>query len=767
MDSLIFTEIDDRELSIGAAYGQSCRWFLEREEFTDWLDDDATSGHTPFLWVKGKPGSGKSTLMKTVHDWTRANHNAPDRAIISFFFVSRGTNLQRSTVGLYRSLLVQLLTHFEDLQIIFDSRPKRTPGNWTTVFLKALFLQAVRLLRQRQVLVFIDAVDECPIHDIQDMLDLLDDQLADARFDSQIRLKVFLTSRHYPHLSVEHGAVIVLDTEPGHIEDIKGYISRYLRLNNKDLVYSIGDDILRRSAGVFLWAVLVVQILKREDARGKIYSFQSLGAYLDRLPVGLEEIFNELLARTDTDHWQFLCCIRLILFSRVPLSLDEFYWAMNAEHMAVEHMQAWFEMEIDLDVMGRFLIDCCMGLAEVTVTYHVQFVHEVVREYLVSDACLKRFNFDASTTFIGSSHEYLKRKCWNYLQLCRSISISDEIGKTERLTLEENRARSIASMDIPFLGYAVQHVLWHSDKAAHFGLDQVLFLNELDPCTLIPMKAACGTGHTRRASLLYVLVVDGLFDLIKILCCFLPSIDMIGEEYGSPLSAAIQLHRRDIVHVLTSSATLILWEYVSEGLVSLPDGDPHRSLVDTIMEIGGWRLRLEEVILAWAAKYSTAALISHWLSREASLTGFPTILSDFMNALRSERRFENPEYVRSIAQNLTIPDCIMILKDACSTGNERLVRYLAEHCPEACERALRGLGNRPLMDSARNNYARLLRFVLSLQSLATSSRNALYRELLQAAQENHAEDVIQYLQETGVDLYYSSIGTRNTVPIWM
>jgi hypothetical protein len=46
------------------AHAKTCKWLLKKSEYLDWLDIAKLPDHHGFLWMKGKPGTGKSTLMK-------------------------------------------------------------------------------------------------------------------------------------------------------------------------------------------------------------------------------------------------------------------------------------------------------------------------------------------------------------------------------------------------------------------------------------------------------------------------------------------------------------------------------------------------------------------------------------------------------------------------------------------------------------------------------------------------------------------------------
>ena len=99
LDSLFFSEINSRQEQIPEAFKQTCRWIFDTPtdkrrvgdgqlyNFHDWL----RSGKGAY-WISGKPGSGKSTLMKFIVNEERtmqildAEKGNQDLLIISFFF---------------------------------------------------------------------------------------------------------------------------------------------------------------------------------------------------------------------------------------------------------------------------------------------------------------------------------------------------------------------------------------------------------------------------------------------------------------------------------------------------------------------------------------------------------------------------------------------------------------------------------------------------------------------------------------------------------
>ncbi|KAF6814604.1 nacht and ankyrin domain protein [Colletotrichum sojae] len=97
LNSLSFNQIDARQMTIKKAHAQTCKWVLKSSEYLDWLDHSKRKDHYGFLWIKGKPGTGKSTLMKFIS----ANYRKTMRegTLITFFFNARGEQLENRQQG--------------------------------------------------------------------------------------------------------------------------------------------------------------------------------------------------------------------------------------------------------------------------------------------------------------------------------------------------------------------------------------------------------------------------------------------------------------------------------------------------------------------------------------------------------------------------------------------------------------------------------------------------------------------------------------------
>lgn len=98
--SLAFPQMLDRRDNIEPCHTRTCQWILELEKYKSWRSQSCG-----LLWIKGKPGAGKSTLMAFLHDRLKTLRDESQGIRLDFFFTARGTELQRTPLGMFRSLL--------------------------------------------------------------------------------------------------------------------------------------------------------------------------------------------------------------------------------------------------------------------------------------------------------------------------------------------------------------------------------------------------------------------------------------------------------------------------------------------------------------------------------------------------------------------------------------------------------------------------------------------------------------------------------------
>ncbi|RYO85379.1 hypothetical protein DL766_000452 [Monosporascus sp. MC13-8B] len=152
LQSLFFSSMGHREGQIPQRYARTFEWIFKEprqssdghplwHNFSAWLEGDSSQ----IYWITGKPGAGKSTLIKfiarderfqcSLNRWARGA-----RLLIGHYFswIAGAHKLQKSHEGLLRTLLFEILQ--QDNSLV----PRIFPGRW---FLLEIFDGEVDLLQ--------------------------------------------------------------------------------------------------------------------------------------------------------------------------------------------------------------------------------------------------------------------------------------------------------------------------------------------------------------------------------------------------------------------------------------------------------------------------------------------------------------------------------------------------------------------------------------------------------------------------------------------
>ncbi|KAK5688080.1 hypothetical protein LTS10_000058 [Elasticomyces elasticus] len=561
LNSLAFEQMDSRRATIKAAYATTCQWFVKHPAYLAWLDSDQLDQHQGFLWVKGKPGAGKSTLMKFAHAHA-LKKTSKNELLVSFFFNARGEELERSVVGMYRSLLCQLLKGAPGLHNVVDEvEDWKNDGSqnsvWTIDLLRELFVAAVKGLKGRRLDCFIDALDECDEEQVQDMVDCfqeLGQHILGEAAGHQIH--ICFASRHYPAIHIEHGLELTLEHEEGHSNDLAKYVQKRLRAGKGKNIEDVRVQICEKANGVFMWAVLVVEILNKEFLNGRAFAVRKR---LEQIPGKLSDLFKDILRRDVANMDDLLLCLQWILFARRPLKREEFYYAMAAGlDPGPESLSEWDPEQVTTGDMDRYVRSSSKGLAELTKSKAptVQFIHESVRDFLIKDGGMHELWPNSGPDFQSLAHDRLKHCCKAYIAINPSPygSLTERQSKASSETAKMLRAN--LARRYPFLEYAGHHLLDHADEAA-VVIPQTAFLKCIALDTLIELRNVFEPYDKRRyttnSSLQYLLAEGGHARLVRTVRKDGISFYIRGERYRYPFFAAIACGHRHVVNALLES----------------------------------------------------------------------------------------------------------------------------------------------------------------------------------------------------------------------
>ncbi|RSL56235.1 hypothetical protein CEP54_008956 [Fusarium duplospermum] len=325
LESLAYSSMGDREDEVTEAHSRTLEWIFDdssltqplrnafRDSFTTWLQTNEL-GST--YWITGKPGSGKSTLMRFLsQDPTAMKYLrlwAADKPVqtAGFFFWTSGSRQQRSQTGLLRSLLHQLLSSSPELiaktfpDLWTKVRQMTTKERisleleWTIDDLRGAldtFLDAA--LKDANICLFIDGLDEFD-GDHREIIDFF--KGLTTRGNS---LKMCLSSRPWAVFDEAFGnSVPNTKLQDLSYEDMCRYVKDALRSNtplrrlmrkHEEASQELILATVERADGVFLWVRLAVERMLLAFAGQE--ELEALRETLQSLPSDLDALFEKLL----------------------------------------------------------------------------------------------------------------------------------------------------------------------------------------------------------------------------------------------------------------------------------------------------------------------------------------------------------------------------------------------------------------------------------------------------------------------------------------
>ncbi|KAH7014390.1 uncharacterized protein B0I36DRAFT_378122 [Microdochium trichocladiopsis] len=601
MKSLRFDQMGSRKDTIRRAHNETCTWVLKTRAYQDWLDGSKLEDHHGLLWIKGKPGAGKSTIMKFLLDILE-EEKIPSREVISFFFNARGDSMERTVQGMYQSLLLQLLERIPELQEILERVPTTSTDalpKWHTALLQGLLEKALRDTAGYSLFLLIDALDEGDQDEIRSMVYFLEDIRA-AAYQEGLRIFVCFASRHYPHITVRKCVELLLDRQPGHEDDIGRYIEDKLNIGSGSIVSAVQAELKHKAAGVFMWVVLVTSILNRHYDHG--YGPHALQEELRRVPGDLHAVFRDILLRDKEDRGRMLLCVQWIMFSQRALGPEELYLAIQLgtteSHDLHNNMD---KAPFPEEQVKRTILSASKGLVEVTISWNpkVQFIHESVNDFFLRRNGFSLIWPETSGQEASLSHDRLKHTCFRYIQDSAFMLPKKVANKYNASGLSY---RAVAGTLIPFLSYSMRNILYHSDQAQAYGVDQRAFLLEFRSLLqnwVAYRNALAGVQYyTDNVSLLYILADYNLHNLIQIYPSILDCLVVERERYGYPLFSALAAQSFDAIKVFASA----MRPEISEdgriaGSEEIADGRVSRLFVD------GFSYTTNRHILSYLAEY--------------------------------------------------------------------------------------------------------------------------------------------------------------------
>jgi len=297
----------------------------------------------------------------------------------------------------------------------------------------------------------------------------------------------------------------------------------------------IEAEINRRSSGVFLWAALVIKILREKCDDGATQS--ELMNSLATVPDKLASLFASILTNPDQ---ATITAFQWIFYARNPPLIQELYFAIKTSTNQLSTGE-WDKNDVDQESIKRFITRTTRGLVQVV--EHplggdeciIQFVHESVREHLLQGGLATLTMCDARL-IEGLSHAHIARCCLSYVLLDPS-KYSQYFQPHQGLLL-------FLSEKFPLHAFTTNDLVYHADLAYRAGVLSLTFVSELPLRLLICISNAMMETENvvETTTVLFWLIIKGGYALAEALLAGCSMTEKPGiVSYGTIAQSAMTL----------------------------------------------------------------------------------------------------------------------------------------------------------------------------------------------------------------------------------
>ncbi|KPM44100.1 hypothetical protein AK830_g2449 [Neonectria ditissima] len=425
-DSLRFDAMDNREEAITKAFDCTFQWVFDRvpqvsadglpmwSSFPDWLEDNCG---LPY-WITGKPGSGKSTMMKFILNHPDLDHHlqgwSQGSALykIKYYAWKPGAEMGRSVNGLLSTLLHQVLSINPALtphvcprrwSLFYATRELEEFPRWVSWELEESFARLLAYTRGNlRLVLFIDGLDEFDIAPV-DLCKRI------QSISSHSTVKVCVASRPWPQFSdafaSSPGLQMHLLTDADIQAFVRGHFHGVVAFRELNHLYQGGGDklladIVTKAKGVFLWTALVTQTLLENLVDGS--SLPHLQQILDMMPSEIESLYDAIYAAIPPRLLpEVSAMMQLYVLAAQPLDWMTL-WLADETRGGLTHPPKNLDLDQIQASLKRRLGARTRGILElVPQTQSVEYLHRTAAEWIAQPRVWEQMrsvsppNFDA------------------------------------------------------------------------------------------------------------------------------------------------------------------------------------------------------------------------------------------------------------------------------------------------------------------------------------------------------------------------------------
>ena len=310
----------------------SLEWLWTHQSYRAWSSMESSD----LLLIEGKPGSGKSTLVKYFQRSLLDQGPCERQIVAGFYYSYREGKEQTNHTNMLRSVLYDILNQNEEFFFHFQPHYREVQAQngenlkWCYKSLEEILLSLTKNHpRSKRLYLIVDAMDESDDGERINVIKFLH-ELCAANGPSSWIVKVFVASRPIFGLN-EHWAKNqkMIRLQDVNSSDISKFTASFLDSPELALPPGIADSarkyITENAHGMFVWVHLIREELLEYARDG--YTKNQIFEFLISLPTELEGIYMHILMRLEREGPRNVKdgrkMLRFVLFTYRPLGLDE------------------------------------------------------------------------------------------------------------------------------------------------------------------------------------------------------------------------------------------------------------------------------------------------------------------------------------------------------------------------------------------------------------------------------------------------------------
>ncbi|KAJ9608949.1 hypothetical protein H2200_006720 [Cladophialophora chaetospira] len=487
LQSLKYTGMNERANMILHAHEKTFEWIFEAERhsedfnhpwdsFSEWLRSSSK-----LYWISGKPGAGKSTLMKYLlgSPQTKAALDIwmPGTIILSHFFWKPGFSLQKTLKGLLCSILHQAFRQHQHalgqaltIDPSLDEKDSHTDWSITDLF---NVCNTTLKSYDAPVCMFIDGLDEIAHDDAHiTLMQVLSEwhSISAVKLCVASRPELAITKRLQGYPSLRLQDLTAIDMTRFAEDAVTALLPRWDSLSDLDrfTLRSLATMLVDKAEGVFLWLRLATASLQRGADNGD--TIDDLHRRLNRLPNDLFALYKDIWSRLNEDeplyHRAAAEYVNLVLtansiYSR-RLSLLEVMSALGKadqrHYLFAGGNPSYSDCQTQCERFGREMLARTAGLLELTTKsrpllwskdafwdairggygpfLQIDFIHRSAYEFLTSTEEGRHIRSADQSTHLARSLRLIKANIYIAFNPLKGVRLSSDFEVLARVMKE-------------------------------------------------------------------------------------------------------------------------------------------------------------------------------------------------------------------------------------------------------------------------------------------------------------------------------------------